>query len=113
MSLSIEEVYRIATEAQRRSAEAKTIAEKALTISESNERKIDVTAERLGRMEERMDKLEGKMDTLLDSTAQLKNMLQDNTDISSSARSYSRACGIVMFFAAIVVKIIDFAKFAF
>lgn len=76
------------------------------------ERRIEklenLTGELSGRVtsiEKRVDAVEGKLDSLLDSTAELKNMLRQNTGYSRSAKNNATGWGIVGFISSLVMSI--------
>ena len=72
------------------------------------EERITRLEARMDKVEERVDTLDSKMDTLLDSTAQIKVLLSENTSVTKSARRNSRGWGIFSVILSLLAKLGEF-----
>lgn len=75
------------------------------------EERITRLEARMDKVEERVDTLDSKMDTLLDSTAQIKAALTENTSVTKSARRNSRGWGFLSLLVSLLAKIGEFLIF--
>ncbi len=75
------------------------------------EERITRLEARMDKVEERVDTLDSKMDTLLDSTAQIKAILSENTAVTKSARRNSRGWGFFSVILSLLAKVGEFLLF--
>lgn len=91
-------------------AEAYALAKDTHDREKELESKVETITERMDDIEYRMNKLDGKMDTLLDSTSQIKSMLNENGRDSKSASRNAKGWGVL---SVIVTIITNAAKLLF